>query len=72
MRRSLDQFALFVDVERQSGPVERLWLTNGAEDFDLPSVTKNFPGAVKSIGSGTVRYVADGSPVFHQKNACAH
>ncbi len=70
IRRNITQLAFFVDVERQNGAVDRLWLTNGQKDFTMSAIFDGHATHVKGLGAGAIHYVLEDSPIFQQKHAC--
>ncbi len=68
--RPLGSFAFFVDVKREGGSLDRLWLTNAEENFTKESVFANADTTTQSLGSGTLQWVAETSVIFNQAKAC--
>lgn len=66
----LTRFAVFVDVRRESGTVDRLWLKDGWHDFNWPEVWNGYPIHREGMGSQYHQYLEGNSPVYAQRNAC--
>jgi hypothetical protein len=69
--KELKSVAFFVDVKRDVGRVERLWLRHGGANFTMDAVFGDKPGSEMSIGIGAVRYPPNDSPIYAQKHACS-
>ncbi len=66
----LHRFAVWVDVERRDGTIDRLWLKDGWHDFDWPAVFDGYPKQQEGRGSQYHQYVQNPSPVYNQRNVC--
>jgi hypothetical protein len=66
---TVEAFATFIDVQRPSGVVDRLWQSASGKNYTVSAAWPS-PGYVLGIGSGSVEYVPDGSPVLSAKWAC--
>jgi hypothetical protein len=66
----VEAFAFFVDVERPSGAVERLWQSAAGANYTAEAAFA-IDGWVISLGSGTVEYADESVGLFDQKKACA-
>ncbi|MEI8346395.1 MAG: hypothetical protein WCG27_02940 [Pseudomonadota bacterium] len=71
----LKTFRYFMDVQRENGQVDRLWLKNAGKDFNWPQVYDNYPKSyVGMLGRGSVYAIKSDdpnlSPLFNQKKAC--
>lgn len=62
-------FAFFIDVQQQSGAVDRLWVSNSGANYTMEN-TFSVPGYVQGIGSGSVEYANESVVLFNQKKSC--
>jgi|GEM_PF-777622 len=68
--RTPTAFAVFVDVRRPAGHVERLWLSGGGSNYTVDSVFA-VDGYHHNIGSGSVEYADESVSLFDAKKSCA-
>jgi hypothetical protein len=66
---SVESFAFFVDVERPSGTIVRLWQSGQGANYDLDEAFA-LPAFVLGIGGGAIHYANEGSALFDQKRVC--
>lgn len=63
-------FAFFVDVERPSGEVVRLWQSDHGANYTPAQVFALPPSGVVDLGGGSVTYASNQASLFDQKRAC--
>ena len=67
----LNEFVYFIDVQRASGEVDRLWLKDGDHHFGWPSVLEGYPQYRVDMGPAYDVWAKEPSPVYNQKSLCA-
>jgi hypothetical protein len=72
VQQDVQDFAFFVDVQRDDGSVVRLWQSNQGHNYDFATVFSGSPAHTYSAGDTNVSYANAGSYVFWQKDACAN
>ncbi len=70
LRRRVESFAFFIDIERTDQQVDRLWISQGGANFTIAAVVHGYPTVVKSLGNGMMTFVEGNSPVYAQRAAC--
>jgi hypothetical protein len=65
----VQSIAFFIDVERPSGKVVRLWQSRGGQNYSWDDAF-GAGTTTKSIPYGNVKYAVDGATVFDQKHTC--
>jgi hypothetical protein len=63
-------FAFFVDVERPSGQIVRLWQSAGGHNYGMTETFALPPSGTKELGGGEVVYANEAAQLFDQKHAC--
>ena len=63
--------AFFMDIQRGNGKIQRLWARSHGDFFPVDGLFQSDPGTEMSIGIGKIRFPANDSVVFLQKQACA-
>ena len=67
---SVIDFAFFVDVQRPTGDVVRLWQSNHGTDYAPQQVFAQPPSGVVELPTGSISYASNASYLFYQKDAC--
>ncbi len=66
---SATKLAVFLDVRRPEGQVERLWQSAGGANYTVEEIFA-VEGYVNGIGSGSVEYADESVGLFDQKKTC--
>jgi hypothetical protein len=66
----VNDFAFFVDVQRPSGEIVRLWQSANGHNYRTSDTFALPPSGTKSLGGGEVVYANEGARVFDQKHVC--
>lgn len=67
----VDQIAFFIDVQRPSGDVVRLWQSRQGANYGWDDAF-TLPTSTKYIAYGNIKYAGGGSAIFDAKQACGH
>jgi hypothetical protein len=67
---SVSDFAFFVDVQRPSGEVDRLWQSNHGTNYAPTQVFALPPSGVAELPTGSISYASNASYLFYQRDAC--
>jgi hypothetical protein len=67
---SVIDFAFFVDVQRPTGEVVRLWQSNHGTNYTPSEVFALPPSGVVALPTGSIHYASNESSLSYQKDAC--